>query len=239
VVSHFFVAVLTRTGSLEEVELLLAPYDENISVPEYEEDCFCVGRAARDEARKAAEAEIGTLESLGASFRDAHGDKPSMWAFSDEAQLLWQKRLAQFNAAEEKAFQQHPLRHAPDSSCEECRGTGKRTSTYNPRSRWDWWVVGGRWNGEIAGNPHDDGDGGFNYGDEFHRIENNQIPVPEVLARDMLPFAIVTPDGEWHEKGEMMWFGMVANMREDWPQRARDLLERHLDCIAVGVDCHI
>jgi len=29
-----------------------------------------------------------------------------------------------------------------------------------------------------------------------------------------MPFAVVTPDGQWHEKGRMGWFGLVANEKE-------------------------
>jgi hypothetical protein len=54
-----------------------------------------------------------------------------------------------------------------------------------------------------------------------------------------MPFAIITPDGEWHEKGNMGWFGMEHNEKEDWQAIARQILGEHMDCIAVAIDCHI
>ena len=33
--SHYIVAVITQDGTIEEIESLLAPFDENISVDEY------------------------------------------------------------------------------------------------------------------------------------------------------------------------------------------------------------
>lgn len=33
-----------------------------------------------------------------------------------------------------------------------------RESTYNPKSKWDWWVVGGRWLGYFTVKPEHDGD---------------------------------------------------------------------------------
>lgn len=50
---------------------------------------------------------------------------------------------------------------------------------------------------------------------------------------------VLTPDGVWHEQGDMCSFGVVDGIQEDWPQTVRMLLERHRNCIAVGVDCHI
>ncbi|MGW0993503.1 hypothetical protein ACWD5V_09370 [Streptomyces sp. NPDC002523] len=33
-----------------------------------------------------------------------------------------------------------------------------RESTYNPKSKWDWWVIGGRWHGYFSAKSEHDGD---------------------------------------------------------------------------------
>ena len=38
----------------------------------------------------------------------------------------------------------------PASDCEDCEGSGTRVTTYNPASKWDWYQVGGRWEGELV-----------------------------------------------------------------------------------------
>ncbi len=38
----------------------------------------------------------------------------------------------------------------PASDCEDCEGSGTRVTTYNPASKWDWYVIGGRWEGELV-----------------------------------------------------------------------------------------
>lgn len=53
--------------------------------------------------------------------------------------------------------------------------------------------------------------------------------------------AIVTLDGEWHEKGEMLWFGILNNEEDEWDLRYK---ERFLDNIDENlmltiIDCHI
>jgi len=34
-----------------------------------------------------------------------------------------------------------------DFECDDCKGTGKETTTYNPNSKWNWYMTGGRWRG--------------------------------------------------------------------------------------------
>jgi len=55
------------------------------------------------------------------------------------------------------------------------------------------------------------------------------------------PFAIVTPEGEWLERGEMGWFGCVSNGKGDdeWNLCIEATFEKFLHCIGVIIDCHI
>jgi hypothetical protein len=116
-------------------------------------------------------------------------------------------------------------------------------TTRNPNSKWDWWVVGGRWDGEIQGSRRSDGEGGFNFGDEHHEADHNVVKVKGILAAggdEWVPFAIVTPDGEWHERGSMGSFAMVSDKhsKHDWTTEARRIMAQFSGHVAVGVDCH-
>jgi len=119
-------------------------------------------------------------------------------------------------------------------------------SERNPQSKWDWYVVGGRWDRGLR----------------------NVIPVKKALDKlappeaynekgewvdgawehyyslgHLTPRAIVDPDGGWHEKGRMGWFGISEGDRSDWPQRVETLLRRVAEerpkTVAVVVDFHI
>ncbi len=65
-------------------------------------------------------------------------------------------------------------------------------------------------------------------------------PVAE-LKEDFTPFAFLTPEGEWIEKGQMGWFACVSNEKDkdEWKDSCRKILDKYKDCIAVAVDCHI
>lgn len=105
---------------------------------------------------------------------------------------------------------------------------GRRITTYNPDSKWDWWVVGGRWEGYLT----------LKSGEKVDVAEVSEL-APEAIPA---PFAYVDTDGEWHEKGQMGWFGVARNEADDkiWTRRYLNWVSSlPKDTILVAVDCHI
>lgn len=107
-------------------------------------------------------------------------------------------------------------------------------STYNPESKWDWYSVGGRW------------DGFLHYkNEELGFAETNEAYIHELdidYLLEHIPFCFVTEDGEWREKGEMGWWGSVSNEKpeDSWKQQFVDYV-KSLDenCLVTVVDFHI
>lgn len=252
--SHFVTWVLiaenTHAPNIEErVGVALAPFDENTEVAEYDEPCYCVGSAAGEAAHEAAEAEYGSLNSIRHRYQFEHKAAFDRFnslryreltaeglaeykALDKNINATWKEVLAPFEAAEKAALEARDDREKPDADCEDCKGSGVSRSTRNPKSKWDWWCVGGRWAGKIRGLVEDP--------TKPTRNENvAHVSKLKPLADEEIPFAIVTPDGEWHEKGHMGWFACVSDEDENWPTRAREILAKHADCLAVACDLHI
>lgn len=231
--SHFMTVVLLPKGTTDikaEVGRLLAPYDENLEVPEYDQRCWCVGRQAEREADDEADKQVGTVDALRTSFHAAHGDKPE-----DEQDALWRQHFAPHVAAAKVALEAHPLKDAADPECEECNGTGTHKSTSNPKRKWDYWRIGGRWDGAIQGKPRES-DRGFNWGDEHESLTYNLASAADLIEQEP-PFAIVTPDGEWHERGRMGWFALVADEKDDWPAQAKAIFEQYRGSCCLARPC--
>jgi hypothetical protein len=96
------------------------------------------------------------------------------------------------------------------------------------RFKCDAFIIGGIYSGDILGiDPHYVEHDGQTYIDP--RPEDNICPASDV-APTATPYAIVTPDGTWHE-----WTRETA---DTWDSTARDLLTQHSDCTAVAFDCH-
>ena len=190
-------------------------------------------------------------------------------------------------------------------------GTPFIMTTYNPRSKWDFYVIGGRWTGMLTGyDPTEDienwetcpacrgtgsRDGELERRDPEYRYdgctgcdgmgwrvkcparfrdhEGNVQPVANLLKRieefvpgelteaqkreneelppslqmepltvpPVIPYAVLTPDGEWHQRGKPERFRMPQDEqeREDWAKVATEIFTEHADCYAVVVNCHI
>jgi hypothetical protein len=84
-------------------------------------------------------------------------------------------------------------------------------STYNPDAKWDWYVIGGRWSNYLYLKERDE---------EGERLTADYAYFDEVdwdymIEMNHIPFCFVDWDGDWHEKGEMGWFAMTKNEKDD------------------------
>ena len=121
----------------------------------------------------------------------------------DDAQAaLWERRASL-------------ARLAPDPTCEHCNGTGTQRSTYNERSLFDYYEIGGRWSGVWG--------------------ERNRIAVAELLDQELsLPYALVLPEGLVSARAEFY----VEKPAAVWVAEARSALAPYRDRDVFAVDCH-
>lgn len=149
--------------------------------------------------------------------------------------------------------------------------TGKYGYYFNPNAHWDWYQVGGRWsnalllkNGQRANygklkdidwekmkeaskielekvwdsNP----DGIHRYFNGIRETDTKESFIERECK--FTTYAVITPDGNWHSKGEMGWFGMSSESDEeanDWNEKFYDTFIKNTDpeLEIVIVDCHI
>lgn len=206
--SHFYTWVITNEG--EEIGELMKPYDESLEVEEYEKECYCIGRKAKSYAREKVE----KIKSIDVYRKEYEGKKR-------KSDYWWDVHIKPYTDLINKFAKEHEEYGKPEKECEGCGGTGKYKTTYNQKSKWDWYEQGGRWTGEIKG---------------------DEIMVKKLLElkRWKTPFAIVNSD-QWYEKGEMGWWGMVSNRKEEikWRKEVKRILNKNLKSKITIVDCHI
>lgn len=106
--------------------------------------------------------------------------------------------------------------------------SGEPISTYNPDSKWDWYVIGGRWDGWINDQKA-----------THESLAANTALTEVAIARNKIPHAIITPDGQWHEHGRMGWWAILITENEDWETDATAILTRFPNHHIVIVDAHI
>ena len=112
--------------------------------------------------------------------------------------------------------------------------------SHNPDGKWDWYEIGGRYNGRIRAiqcprpfQPTPD-------------IETNTLTTSELLRShdfsERLPHAVVTPHSEWIERSSFVstlsgWY-VREEPRRRWQQRVRRILRTFADHRVVCVDAH-
>lgn len=170
--THFVALVVAETE--EEIEALVAPYDEDLKVEPYFEHVD-VERMVEYAKEKGVE-------------------------FTNPIDLVewWNETPGVTNEAGEIGYM----------------------STYNPNSKWDWYVVGGRWSG-IAEN------------DRCFAEE-----VPTIFEdKGYLPSVIVDAEG-WHTTKDWGWFGSYTRIEGNEDIINKKLAEHRGKNVFI-VDFHI
>jgi hypothetical protein len=111
--------------------------------------------------------------------------------------------------------------------------------TCNPNSKWDWWCVGGRYDGSIKGIEVESTDKGFNFDNKHELLENNKTTIGEFLAlvekEKQGCYGILDTNGVWTDRHDGDW-----DSEEDWQNKFVEILKQcNLEDSLVGVDCHI
>ncbi|MBQ3502643.1 MAG: hypothetical protein IJA72_03160 [Clostridia bacterium] len=253
--SHFSVAVIHKAD--QDIEELLAPYDENLEVEPY------IGRTVQEMINDAKKRVEHAKEILA---KNEDMDEESYHVYND---ITRARNANDLYWAERRYTKYFYGEHEYDE-------IGHELTTYNPDSKWDWWVIGGRFcdmldvgggyrsdsapikaihfnmDKDVYKECYDwykeyvDGNKEWNsiYSKEYYQEYYGSA---ETYARHCAEFgtwAVITPDGEWHEQGEMGWFGLSG----DTPDEAKNWHETYYDCfiknadpelIMTIVDCHI
>src|SRR5260221_3650126 len=138
-----------------------------------------------------------------------------------------------------------------------------KISTYNPQAKWDWWRVGGRWDGMVSNQPKAS-EGGFNWSNAHEQLPGNVVLL-KTIDHELTCHSIITPDGAWHEcvavyqtdwqepfqaaynelteehraVNQAAWRGENDRLEAEWFAEKRDILAKYGHCLAVGVDYHM
>lgn len=210
----------------EDVDLdaLLAPFDENRETPRFM-------RATRaqlvEEARKSIADRTGPGSNYEAFWRD-----PA--AYIQEHCIRTDGKLSNpghvnyltKELPEQLTYNDEQLYEHAVSFEDDLDEQGNAYSTYNPDSIWDWWVVGGRWDGEHA--------------------PGNRTTVAEYRVRigatDYVPPRVLVDADGAVRRGTEGWFGMTHDEQDDaaWRGAVLDRLTKHPDDdVVTFIDLHI
>ena len=70
-------------------------------------------------------------------------------------------------------------------------------------------------------------------------VEDNIATTEHAIERGVIPHAIITPDGQWHERGQMGWWAILITENEDWDAQAKEILSGYPGHQLLILDAHI
>lgn len=214
--SHFIVLVFTKEDG-RSVDDLLAPYDENIVMAPYV-------KYTREQAIAKVRAYIEDYKN--STYLEYLKDPVTYEAkYNNPEHINYLKNEfpKKLNWTDNECYEDEKKWFDDDM----VDSNGDLLSTYNPNSKWDWYVVGGRWCGYL---------------DLKDGSSVDEAYVNEVDWSKNVPFAYVTPNGIWHEKATMHWFAITSDEKDNdtWEREFKQFIESLGDDIIVtAVDCHI
>lgn len=211
---------------------LMEPYYEELDVPEYEGICDCIYCGMYSECDN-------YMDSLGKSSQ--HIDKTmDQWLHDNnleegdktaikKRQELWHE----WDCQKREYYRTNLLNRRAIPDCEDCNGKGRVLTTRNLHGFWDYYEIGGRWNGWINKKEHE------GWGVNGSIEENSTKGTESLIDNDLIPYAIVTPDGKWHaQEGKLFSMDNHSYSNEEWGVIAKQLFAEHEDCLAIGIDYH-
>lgn len=259
--SHFSLAVIHHKDDI--LENLLAPFDENKIVSWVQTKEEHIARVRQD----IKDYKNGIYKKY-CNDKEAYKKEHQNERHIDYLENQFPKRL---NWDDEECFKS-AVEYYKDEDINE---DGSTDETYNTESKWDWWVVGGRWKNMILTKSGQKVDSCFvkdidfetireealknnaNNWERFHE-EIKEKPQDETMLRYSFDIApeeskeqyvnknisfgtySLLKDGIWHDKGEMMMFGMDRNVDENWDEKFNSLIAAANENLMITiVDCHI
>ena len=132
---------------------------------------------------------------------------------------------------------------------------GNVYSVYNDNAKWDWYVLGGRYRGNLKLRegaeplaPLYDGWQHDNNKERYRSLVKERM-CDKAYKRDIenwgdenFVFFALLKDGIWYERGEMGWWAIVHNAKDEdtWDKEFRSLIANVSDDEVISVyDCHI
>lgn len=145
--SHYCVAIITKEyPKANLIEDILAPYDENLSVPYYIEQ-------TKEQFLEKKRRELEEYRTQGPYAKYIQNPEEYAKNVSNPGHLEYVKNfMSEYNKTDEELLDER-RQDIPtcksDDGCSYIDEADNIWSTYNPKSKWDWWVIGGRWDGSL------------------------------------------------------------------------------------------
>ena len=220
--SHFCVYVFHDKNT--SIDTLLAPYDENIVVEPYVE--YTKEEAIAKVRKEIEDYKNGTYAKY---IKNPEEYEKKYECTKKHIEFLKNEFPQQINWTDDQCYDDIKEDYDSDMIDKD----GNLLSKYNPKSKWDWYEVGGRWDGGIP----------MKTNTKLEIKSCNECKVSQIdMDKISPPYAYIDTNGNWNERGKMGWFGISTNDKDEksWDDEFKKFINNQKkSTIVTLVDCHI
>lgn len=222
-----------------ELERLINPYQEG-NVPEGLMDiCDCVQTKAYHKAKKRItelcdNSRIAFLNEFDLTDYEiqVNNDMKSIY-MEDQLEIL-QKGfgaiMSGMNVLAAGLAQKYIPSEKPNADCGMCNGKGKRPAFFNPKEKFDSFILASEGVRALYRVYSRDKDGVFSEESARKWLERNMSKISG-FKDDYGWKAIITPDGEWHDQDDY-------EENNNFKDHVKKLFDQHMDCYALACNMH-
>ena len=220
--SHFCVYVFHDKNT--SIDTLLAPYDENLVVDPYVE--YTKEEAIAKVRKEIEDYKNGTYAKY---IKNPEEYEKKYECTKKHIEFLKNEFPQQINWTDDQCYDDIKEDYDSDMIDKD----GNLLSKYNQKSKWDWYEVGGRWDGGIP----------MKTNTKLEIKSCNECKVSQIdMDKIGTPYAYVDTNGNWYGRGEMGWFGASSNDKDEksWNDEFKNFIKNQKkSTIVTLVDCHI
>jgi len=215
--SHFTVTIFQNPNQHFTIEDILNPYDENLEIP------YIITKQEHiNNSKKSIREYKNTIYKKYLDNPKEYVDK----CFNKyHIKYLQEEFPLKLKWTDEEHYQKIIEYYNQD----QINKDGSTNEIYNPNSKWDWYTIGGRWDGLIK--------------TKTNKQVNTAILKNINIENSGFPTYAYILNGKWVEKREMGWFDMsdVKYIEEkEWKTHfIQTLKSLPQDTIVTIIDCHI
>lgn len=157
-------------------------------------------------------------------YSDEH-EVPPYKDYLDAAEISAMAKHYNVRRSDKKALAAHMKEWRGDLGGVDAKGLFT-IKTMNPKVKWDWYEIGGRWSRTFPGN-----------------VMSAAVLLEKENLKEILPAAMITPDGWWHEWETFIvegWMKWRAERKKEgvWLREVKKALHSYPTMRVVCVDIH-